>query len=55
MILYFLELCWEPVRCDQFLYRVLFNHHHGKGIFYYRKQRGFPEGHGKLPYALVTG
>ena len=32
-----------------------FNHHHGKGIFYYRKQRGFPKGHGKLSYALVTG
>jgi hypothetical protein len=36
-------------------YRFLFNHHHGKGIFYYRKQRGFPKGHAKLSYALVTG
>jgi hypothetical protein len=33
----------------------LFNHHHGKGIFYQRKQRGFPKGHGKLSYALVIG
>jgi hypothetical protein len=48
-------LYWEPAWRDWFLYRFLFNHHHGKGIFYHRKQRGFPKGHGKLSYALVTG
>jgi hypothetical protein len=42
---------WE----DMALTPAFFSHHHGKGIFYYRKQRGFPKGAGKLSYALVTG
>ena len=45
----------EPVWTYRFPYRFLFNHHHGKGIFYCRKQAGFPEGAGRLSYARLLG